>query len=147
MRYFIVVRKDIANPYSAENIAHTKSEFWSSYNDDGEPRKNAEVYATIQKGDKILCYSGVEKVICAILEAGEKDSEGITMKFQTALNIPLESIKAHYETLLELSPEKYSPFSSDKSNIFFGTFFEASEAQFYYLCGLHFERLNLKKEN
>lgn len=142
MRYFIVVRKDKENPYSAGNLPITKSEFWNSHNDNGEPRKYAEVYDSIQKGDKVLCYSGVEKAICAILGAGDKSSKGIMMEFRATLNIPLESIKAHYEILLNLSLDKYSPFSKDKSNIFFGTFFEVSKAQFYYLCGLHFESLD-----
>ena len=138
MNYFIFVRNDIDNPYSKENFENTKSEFWSSYNDSGEPRKHAEVYDSIQKGDLILCYSAKEKEICAILEAGAKSDDGITLEFKNALNISLESIKVHYESILALSPEKYSPFSKDMSNIFFGTFFESSESQFFYLCRLDF---------
>ncbi len=138
MNYFIFVRNDIDNPYSKENFEKTKSEFWTSYNDSDEPRKHAEVYDSIQKGDLILCYSAKEKEICAILEAGAKNDEGITLEFKNALNISLESIKAHYESILALSSEKYSPFSKDMSNIFFGTFFESNESQFFYICGLDF---------
>lgn len=64
MRYFVVVRKDRENPYSAENLPSTKREFWNSHNDNGESRKYAEVYDNIQKGDKVLCYSGAEKAMC-----------------------------------------------------------------------------------
>lgn len=80
----------------------------------------------------------MQKRQCAILEAGDKSSKGIMMEFRATLNIPLESIKAHYEILLQLLPYKYSPFSKDKSNIFFGTFFEVSEAQFYYIMWIAF---------
>ena len=138
MNYFILVRNDIDKPYNKGNLKNTKSEFWSSYNDSDEPRKHAEVYDSIQNGDLILCYSAKEKEICAILEVGAKSDDGITLEFKNALNISLESIKAHYESILALSPEKYSPFTKDMSNIFFGTFFESNESQFFYICGLDF---------
>lgn len=134
MNYFIVVRKD-ESFYS--NLKSGNSELWYRYNDNGKLHKYAKVYDNIKKGDKILCYSARDKAICAILEAETKDSNGINLAFKTLLNISLETIKAHYDTILSLSPEKYSPFTKDMKNIFYGTFFQATKSQFDFICNLN----------
>ena len=141
MNYFIVVRKDIENPYKESWLKETQSELWGSASDkdESEPRKHSEVYEKIQKGDLLLCYSGKgENGICAILEAGDKNDEGIILHFKDSLEIPLDLIKDEriYQQILALSPEKYSPFTADKSNIFYGTFFATTKKQFYFLCNL-----------
>lgn len=136
MNYFIVVRKD--NPYSRENFE--KVELWLKQSDTkDEPRKHGEVYSQIQEGDLLLCYSGEDRRICAVLEARDKIDLGINLKFKDELDLPLELIKDEriYKDILALSPPLYSPFTKDKSNIFYGTFFATTKEQFFYLCGLY----------
>lgn len=135
MNYFIAVRKDKENPYSKENLIETKSEFWhKSYN--GKLRKYVKVYDNIQSSDKILCYSALDKKICAILEVGEKNNKKIVLNFKNALDVSLEAIKAHYEVILSLSSKKYSPFTKNMKNIFYGTFFQTTKEQFDFICNL-----------
>lgn len=94
MNYFIVVRNDIDNPYDKDSLKETKAELWGvSDRDKDEPRKYSEVYEQIQKDDLLLCYSGKDKGFCAILEAGDKMSEGIILKFKDSLDVPLDVIK------------------------------------------------------
>lgn len=147
MNYWIVVRKDLKKPYSDKNLAITKNELWLNSNDknEDEPRKYDQIFTQIQKGDWLLCYCGYDKEICAVLEAGDKlsDNKGIVLKFKDTLNVPLKTIKSdkNYKKLLSLSPKKYSPFTQgeSKSNIFYGSFFAISKAQFYYICALSVE--------
>lgn len=140
MNYFIVVRNDIENPYGKDRLKETKIELWgnASDKDENEPRRHGEVYEAIQKGDLMLCYSGKDKSICAILEAGDKIIEGIILNFKDSLYIPLDTIKDEriYQQILALSPEKYSPFTQDKSNIFYGTYFKSTKKQFWHICAL-----------
>ena len=140
MNYFIVVRNDKESPYSNDKLKDTKTELWSNASDksESEPRKHGEVYEAIQKGDLMLCYSGKDKSICAILEAGDKINEGVILKFKDSLNVSLDTIKDGqiYQQILALSPDKYSPFTQDKSNIFYGTYFKSTKKQFWYICAL-----------
>lgn len=95
MNYFIVVRNDIKSPYSKDKLKEREAELWlgTSHKIENEPRKFDEVYKEIRKGDLMLCYSGKDKGFCAILEAGDKMSEGIILKFKDSLNVPLDAIK------------------------------------------------------
>lgn len=140
MNYFIVVRNDIDNPYGKDRLKETKAELWgnTSDRDENEPRKYSEVYEQIQKDDLLLCYSGRDKGFCAILEAGDKINEGIILKFKDSLDVPLDVIKEEriYQQILALCPDKYSPFTKDKSNLFFGTYFKTTKKQFWHICAL-----------
>lgn len=109
---------------------------WYRHNDNDELRKYAKVYDSINKGDKILCYSAIDKAICAILEAGTKNNDGIDLEFKKPLNVSLETMKAHYDTILSLSPKKYSSFTKTMRNIFYGTFFQTTKQQFDFICAL-----------
>lgn len=137
MNYFIVVRNDIENPY---NQGERENELWLNTSDSGEDelRKYAEVYKEIRKGDLLLCYSGKDKGFCALLEAGDKNDEGIILNFKDSLYIPIDTIKDEriYQQILALSPDKYSPFTQDKSNIFYGTYFKSTKKQFWHICAL-----------
>lgn len=140
MNYFIVVRNDIDNPYGKDSLKEAKAELWgnASHRDENESRKYSEVYEQIQKDDLLLCYSGKDKGFCAILEAGDKINEGIILKFKDSLNVPLDVIKEEqiYQQILALCPKKYSPFTKDKSNLFFGTYFQTAKKQFWHICAL-----------
>lgn len=139
MNYFIVVRNDIKSPYSKDKLKEREAELWGvSDRGKDEPRKYSEVYEQIQKDDLLLCYSGKDKGFCAILEAGGKIDEGIILKFKDSLNVPLDVIKEEriYQQILALCPDKYSPFTKDKSNLFFGTYFKTTKKQFWHICAL-----------
>ena len=96
------------------------------------------MYKEIRKGDLLLCYSGKDKGFCALLEAGDKNDEGIILNFKDSLYIPIDIIKDEriYQQILALSPDKYSPFTQDKSNIFYGTYFKSTKKQFWHICAL-----------
>lgn len=142
MNYFIVVRKN--NPYN--DFEQNEREFWfRDKNKTDGLRKYPQVYTQINIGDTLLCYYANRKMgyFCAILEADKKhknDGEyGIDFIFKEQIYIPFETIKAHYNEILNSYKGKYSAFTKSKTmkNCFYGTFFQSNAEQFDLICNLN----------
>ena len=140
MNYYIVVRMDFEGaPYSDySEYKQNEKEEWSKFNDSETNRNYKNIFEKIQKNDKILCYKSHGKNgFCALLRAGDKNDESVFLHFEKALNIPLATIREHFEDIKKCFEGEYSFFTKSKKNpICNGTYFASNKRQFELICGL-----------
>ncbi len=144
MNYYIVVRRDFqGTSYSSYNeYKQGEMEEWSRLdtNKKGKEyvRRHDSVFKQIQKNDKVLCYKSHGKNgFCALLRVGDKNDESIFLHFEKALNIPLATIREHFEDIKKCFEGEYSFFTKSKKNpICNGTYFATNKRQFELIFGL-----------
>lgn len=61
------------------------------------------------------------------------------LAFERKVDVPLDIVtdKRHYQYILKFNASKYAPFTKNKSNILFGTYFATTKGQkeqFEYIC-------------
>lgn len=142
MNYWIVIRRDFkgTSHSSYDEYKQNEAEEWSRYdtNKKGKEylRLRHSVFKQIQKNDRILCYK-CGSGFCALLRAGDKDNESIDLHFEKVINIPLETIREHFDEIKKCFDGENSIFTKSKKNpICNGTYFATNERQFEFICGL-----------
>lgn len=138
MRYWICVCKKYDEDWQEEY--GTEWEWWKNGEDGERGGKYPACFEQMREGDRVLCYQTSKHSFTAELEVSEKFEANSKMKltFKRKTNIPLECVtdESHYPQILDSNADKYSPFTENKSNLFFGTFFATTKEQFEYICAL-----------
>ncbi|MCX2716900.1 hypothetical protein OQH61_04030 [Helicobacter sp. MIT 21-1697] len=139
MRYWICVCREENYPYKTE-VYGEEREWWKYWEDSEENRKYPLCFEIMREGDKVLCYEATTHIFKAVLEVKDKfeNNQKMTLAFERKVGVSLETItdEKHYPQILKFNADKYSPFSENKSNLLFGTFFATTKEQFEYICSL-----------
>ncbi|MBD5164791.1 EVE domain-containing protein [Helicobacter sp.] len=138
MRYWICVCKEYDKDWQEEYGAIW--EWWKHGANGDRSGKHTACFEQMREGDKVLCYETTTHSFTAVLEVSEKFENNSKMKltFKQKTKVPLDSITKdeHYQKILASNADKYSPFTANKSNLFYGTFFATTKEQFEYICSL-----------